>query len=99
MSLEQLAEFFEVDEHGTAANYTPSGGSASSITVIFRHDYYLEDVGNVGVETQQAVITVQTPKVPGIAHGDLIEIDSTNYNVVGVRPDGTGISEIVLEAQ
>ena len=99
MSLEQLAEFFEVDEHGTAANYTPSGGSASSITVIFRHDYYLEDVGNVGVETQQAVITVQTSKVPGIAHGDLIEIDSTNYNVVGVRPDGTGISEIVLEAQ
>ena len=99
MSLEQLAEFFEVDEHGTAANYTPSGGSASSITVIFRHDYFLEDVGNVGVETQQAVITVQTSKVPGIAHGDLIEIDSTNYNVVGVRPDGTGISEIVLEAQ
>jgi len=99
MSLEQLAEFFEVSEHGTAANYTPSGGSVSAITVIFRHDYYLEDVGNVGVETQQAVITVQTSKVPGIAHGDLIEIDSTNYNVVGVRPDGTGISEIVLEAQ
>lgn len=99
MALEELAEFFEVDEHGTTANYTPSGGSASSITVIFRHDYYLEDAGNVGVETQQAVITVQTSKVPGIAHGDLIEIDSTNYNVVGVRPDGTGISEIVLEAQ
>ena len=99
MALEELAEFFEVDEHGTAANYTPSGGSASSITVIFRHDYFLEDVGNVGVETQQAVITVQTSKVPGIAHGDLIEIESTNYNVVGVRPDGTGISEIVLEAQ
>jgi len=99
MALEELAEFFEVDEHGSAANYTPSGGSASSITVIFRHDYFLEDVGNVGVETQQAVITVQTSKVPGIAHGDLIEIDSTNYNVVGVRPDGTGISEIVLEAQ
>lgn len=99
MALEELAEFFEVDEHGSAANYTPSGGSVSAITVIFRHDYYLEDVGNVGVETQQAVITVQTSKVPGIAHGDLIEIDSTNYNVVGVRPDGTGISEIVLEAQ
>ena len=99
MALEELAEFFEVDEHGSAANYTPSGGSASSITVIFRHDYYLEDVGNVGVQTQQAVITVQTSKVPSIAHGDLIEIDSTNYNVVGVRPDGTGISEIVLEAQ
>lgn len=99
MALEELAEFFEVSEHGSAANYTPSGGSVSAITVIFRHDYYLEDVGNVGVETQQAVITVQTSKVPGIAHGDLIEIDSTNYNVVGVRPDGTGISEIVLEAQ
>lgn len=35
MALEELAEFFEVSEHGTAANYTPSGGSASSITVIF----------------------------------------------------------------
>ena len=74
MALEDLAEFFDVDEHAQAASYTPSGGSASSITVIFRNEFYLEDGGTVGVETTQPVITVQTSKVPGIAHGDVIAI-------------------------
>ena len=49
MALEDLAEFFDVDEHAQAASYTPSGGSASAITVIFRNEFYLEDAG-VGVE-------------------------------------------------
>ena len=98
MALEDLAEFFDVDEHAQAASYTPSGGSASSISVIFRNEFYLEDAG-VGVETTQPVITVQTSKVPGIAHGDVIEISGINYNVIGIRPDGTGISEIALEKQ
>ena len=43
MALEDLAEFFDVDEHAQAASYTPSGGSASSISVIFRNEFYLED--------------------------------------------------------
>ena len=98
MALETLADFFDVDEHAQAASYTPSGGSASSITVIFRNEFYLEDSG-VGVETTQPVITVQTSKVPGIAHGDVIAISGINYNVIGIRPDGTGISEIALEKQ
>jgi pectate lyase len=99
MALEELSEFFELGEHGTAATYTPSGGTGSSIVVVFRNEFYLEDLGNVGVETSQPIVTVETSKVPGVANGDVITIESANYNVVGVRPDGTGISEIVLEAQ
>ena len=45
------------------------------------------------------MITVQTSKVPEIAHGDVIAISAINYNVIGIRPDGTGISEIALEKQ
>ena len=99
MALEDLAEFFDVDEHAQAASYTPSGGSASSISVIFRNEFYLEDGGTVGVETTQPVITVETSRVPGIAHGDVIAISGINYNVIGIRPDGTGINEIALEKQ
>jgi hypothetical protein len=99
MALEELGEFFELGEHGTAATYTPSGGSSSSIVVIFRNEFYLEDAGGIGVETTQPVITVEISKVPGVSHGDVIGIDGADYNVVGVRPDGTGIAEIVLEAQ
>ena len=78
---------------------TPKPGSASAITVIFRNEFYLEDGGTVGVETTQPVITVETSKVPGIAHGDVIGISGINYKVIGIRPDGTGISEIALEKQ
>ena len=70
-----------------------------AIVVVYNNLYFLEDAGNVGVETSQPIVTVESAKVPGVAHGDVITIESENYNVVGVRPDGTGITELVLEKQ
>jgi pectate lyase len=99
MALEELSEFFGLGEHGTAATFTPSGGSGSAIVVVYNNLYFLEDAGNVGVETSQPIVTVESATVPGVAHGDVITIDSANFNVVGVRPDGTGITELVLEKQ
>ena len=53
----------------------------------------------VEVESSQPMVTVETSKVSGVAHGDTMAIDGTTYNIVAIRPDGTGITDLVLEAQ
>ena len=94
-----LNAFFDTSAHGSSVTYTPSGGSASTINGILNNEYELVDVGDVGVENQVPILTVKSSDVPTIAQGDTFVIDSTTYKSVIVRPDGTGITEIVLEKQ
>lgn len=88
-----LANFFDTDEHGTAATY-----SGSTVNGIFDNEFFEADGGTVGVESAQPLFTCQTDDVSGIAHGDSITISGTAYTVRGVQPDGTGVTQLILEA-
>jgi hypothetical protein len=44
-------------------------------------------------------VTVESSKVTGVAHGDTMTIDGTTYNIVAIKPDGTGVTDLVLEVQ
>ena len=55
-----LASFFDTDTHGTAVTYTPSGGSGTSINVIFNNEYLMIDEGETGVSSTLPVITCRT---------------------------------------
>lgn len=99
MALEELAAFFDTSEHGTAATFTRAGQSGVAVTCIFRNEFFAVADGMVEVETSQPMVTVETSKVSGVAHGDTMAIDGTTYNIVAIRPDGTGITDLVLEAQ
>ena len=94
-----LLGFFDTNAHGTSLTYTPSGGSASTIKGIINDEFQLVDVGEVGVESSMPVLTVRSSDVSGIAQGDDFTIDSVNYKSKIIRPDGTGITEIVLQKQ
>lgn len=94
-----LASFFNTDDHGVSVTFTPDGGSASTIVGILNNEFQLVDVGETGVESTMPVLTVRTADVPSLAQGDAFVIDSVNYKSVIVRPDGTGVTEIQLEAQ
>ena len=99
MALEELAAFFDTDEHGTTATFTRAGQSGVAVTCIFRNEFFAVGDGMVEVESSQPMVTVETSKVSGVAHGDTMAIDGTTYNIVAIRPDGTGITDLVLEAQ
>ena len=94
-----LASFFDTDTHGTAITYTPSGGSGTSINVIFNNEYQLVDEGDVGVSATLPVITCRTSDVPSIQMDDTFLISSVTYKAKIIRPDGTGVTEIQLEQQ
>ena len=94
-----LANFFDTDAHGPAVTYTPSGGSGTSINVIFNNEYVLVDDGETGVSSTLPVITCRTSDVPSIQMDDTFLISSVTYKAKIIRPDGTGVTEIQLEQQ
>ncbi len=98
-SASDLASFFDTDGHGSVASYTPSGGSASSINVIFNNEYVLIDEGDVGVNSTLPVITCRTTDVSSVAIDDSFVISAVTYKAKIIRPDGTGVTEIQLEEQ
>ena len=102
MAVESAADraiFFDVDDFGTAATYTPDGGSASTVNGIFDNDFIEVDAGGgVGVALQQPRFQCRTADVASAAEGDAIVISAVNYTVRIVQDDGTGMTVLVLEA-
>ena len=100
-----LGVFFNSDDFGASATYTPDGGSASTITVLFDKPFNSVpmDTGEVDIESNTPTALCQTTDVSAAAHGDVIVISSTTYHVVGVQADSgsgyQGTTLLVLEEQ
>lgn len=80
------------------AVYTPQGGQAASIKVIFDNQYQTIELldGGVGVESTSPSILCRTSDISGVKHGDTLVISGTTYYITGVQPDGTGITRLML---
>ena len=88
MRLELLEDF------GVSATYTDtSAASSSTVTVLFRSDFEVVDVGGgVSVESSAPVLHVRSSDVSSIAQGDTFVVDSTTYTVTSVEPDNEGMT-------
>ena len=94
----ERAVFFGTDDFGTAATYTPSGGSSSTVNGIFDNDYALADpLGSVGVGSADPRFVCRTSDVATAANGDALVVNSVTYTVRNVEDDGTGVTTLVLE--
>lgn len=87
-------------DFGVTASYTPSGGSATSITGIFDNEVDEFDAGGTAsfaVEIPRFLC--RTSDVSSAAEGDAIVIDSVTYSILSVFPDGQGMTSLRLEQQ
>jgi len=92
--LYMLADF------GELVTFAPAVGSSRVITGIFDNTYEAVDSGgSVSFAVEQPRLTVRSSDVSGISEGDAFTIRSSSYIVRIVMADGTGITEIALEAQ
>lgn len=83
-------------DFGITATVTPSGGSASDITVIFDNEYIDVDIGEAGVQSTQPKFICKTTDVSSLTEGDTAVINSTTYYIQIIQQDGTGFSEVFL---
>jgi hypothetical protein len=87
-------------DFGEQVTYTPVNGGCKKVTAIFDQVYESVEVGgSVPFALSQPRLTVRTSDVSGVAEGDSFLIRSFNYKVTIVMSDGTGITELALEAQ
>lgn len=84
---------------GQEVIWSPQGGGSIPITGIFEQPYFeVEGDGTVGVVSSQPKITCVSTDISGIATGDTITLQGKSYRVVVIQPDGTGVTDLILEA-
>lgn len=89
--------FFDTDAFAQIAVYTHIGYPAAQIPVIFDSEYsVVQEIGEpgMGVLTPQALC--KTADVANASRGDTLVVNGTTYYVQEVRPDGTGITTLIL---
>jgi hypothetical protein len=95
----ERAVFFEVDDFGTTAIYTPDGGESVTIQGIFDNNHEEVDAGGgVPFSIRGPQYHARTADVPQADEGDTLEIGGIVYTVRVVMPDGTGLTMLQLEA-
>ncbi|MBT5286054.1 MAG: hypothetical protein HOL29_08830 [Euryarchaeota archaeon] len=89
-----------LSDFGEQITYSPIGGDSKTVTAIFDQVYESVEVGgSVPIAMSQPRLTLRTADVEGVEEGDGFVVRSLTYAVTIVMADGTGITEIALEAQ
>ncbi len=78
--------------------YTPNGGAAVTIKAIFEADRETSEViGGVEAVGYKPVAECRTSDLIGTVRGGTIVVNSDTYTIRTVLPDGTGMTDLILE--
>ncbi len=94
-----ISEFINTDDFGQSATYTASGGSPATITIIFDNEFFLSTIVGSGYENTNPTALCKTTDVSTATNGATLVTDSVTYYVIGVQPDGTGFTKLILSTQ
>jgi len=84
---EDFNEFFDVDDFGITITI-----DSTSVTAIFDHEY----VEVNGVDSRRPVIQFEAAAKSDAAQGDAVVVNSINYVIEVIEPDGQGLTSAIL---
>ncbi len=94
---EDLSAFFRDEDFGVSATLTPSSGSERTIMGIFDAEYVAAEAGGqVAISSNLPIFTCKTNDATNAADGTLV-VGGETYQIIEVRPDGTGVTILILE--
>jgi hypothetical protein len=89
--------FYETDLAGFLRDFgEPAIINGKEVTVIFDNEFKMAVPMGADVESSSPTAIAMSSDVDGVAHGDSVEIYGTTFGVVGIKPDGTGFTVLVL---
>jgi hypothetical protein len=91
MFKENFKDFFNSAELAESASI----GGIESVDGIFDHQF----VEVMGIESVRPVFTCAESDLESVAHGNILTLNSIDYKVAGIQPDGTGLTSLILEKQ
>lgn len=92
---EDLDVFFDT-VNGFAEEVTFDG---DPVAMIFDAAFFEDELGAAGVESTRPAALAKVADVGEAPHDSLIVRGGVTYKVVGNRPDGTGLTLLILEEQ
>lgn len=96
MMTEDFSVFFNPGELSNTALFGVSG-SQVSVNGIFENPYQdVNEADITGISSTMPKFTCPFSEVSGYTEGDPVSIDTVNYIIRDIRPDGTGLAEILL---
>ena len=98
-SAADLEAFFDLSDFAIAATWM-HGSVSVQISVLFDAEHMTYDAeAGVVVSTSSPQVMVRASDIPsGAAQGDLVIMGGDHWRVRDMRPDGTGIVTVMLEA-
>ena len=86
-------------DFGVDIRITPKVGMRYTLTGIFDIAHYeYDDVSGVGLEGRQPRLVCRSSDLHDPQHGDQVEVEGTTYRITNIQPDGTGVTELWLQA-
>lgn len=79
-------------DFGVSATYN----GTTQITGIFETDYRALDEDGMEIRLSGPIFYARTADVPADAQGKVLAVAGVNYTIVGVQPDGTGMTLLTL---
>lgn len=92
--VEDLSPFLDTDTFAVTATI-----AGQPVVGIFDNASVLSEGYDGVMETVRPVFVCQSADVDSVLYGAAATINSVQYKVRGTRPDGTGMTLIILEAQ
>ncbi len=89
--INDLDIFLNSDEFGVDVTY-----NTVTIQGIFDDEFSSAVQGEMGIESTVPQVLLKTADVPNVAHNETMTINSIVYKVIGIQPDGTGMTLILL---
>lgn len=86
-----------IDSIGVAATYTPAGGSAAAIMVLFEKEYREIDLISGTVSSASPAAHCKSADVAAAKKGDALIVAGVSHTVSAVLPDGTGLTTLVMK--
>jgi hypothetical protein len=83
--------FFNTDDFAVSSTYTPVGGAAASIKLIFYNEYESAQlIGNTDSDARDTYALTNESNITGTWINAKLNINSTDYYIKGKEPDGEG---------
>ena len=90
-----LAAFFNSNELGDIASW-----QGNTFNCMFFNEYEAVNIFGIEVESEKPMLLARDEDIEGIAQGAKIEILNsgviTEFKVINIQPDGTGLTILIL---
>lgn len=94
MTLESAADRLSyLETFGGSGVYTPSGGAAKTIQVLYDAVYF----ESLGIESNTPIAQARTADLTGTINKGTLTITAGTFTIVNNEPDSTGMTMLILE--